>query len=132
MPQRPRAPFQIHRRPQPPEIPAAADLGGNTAPSDSPHVVWRDPADADRAETAPAPGAPTGGESLPDTSGGRVCPKCWAYAIDPAGHAEWHAKFDRWAAGVNRDLSAIQRILQQRGHIPTADDTTTDGNTADA
>lgn len=133
MPQRPVRRSTIHRVPRTPENPPTARLGRENQPSDSPHVVWRDPDAVDRAETVPAPVPPTGGGSLPDTSGGRVCPKCWAYAIDPDGHAEWHVKLDRWVAGVSREMAAIQRIFQQGGYLPTVDGTTTtDGNTSDA
>jgi len=121
MPQRPVKPFEIRRRPPTPEIPPASNPGGNAVPSDSPHVVWRDPADADRAETAPAPGAPTVGESLPDTSGGRVCQRCGAYVVLPEVHADFHRNLDR-------HIRLTLDVFQVRGYITKGGDTATDGD----
>ncbi|MGW5518495.1 hypothetical protein [Nocardia africana] len=93
-------------------------------------ITWigRDKAPA----PAPAPAA-NPGEPLPDPSGGRVCPVCAAYAIDPDRHAAWHAETSQWRGGIDRLKALVLRVFLARGYITTTENTaTTDGNTEDA
>lgn len=120
MPQRPVRRSTIHRVPRTPENPPTARTGRENQPSDSPHVVWRDPDAVDRPETVPAPVPPTGGGSLPDTSGGRVCDRCGAYVVRPDVHGDWHRKLDR-------HIRLTLEVFQRRGYITKGGDSATGG-----
>lgn len=78
---------------------------------------------------APAPGPlarvgdiATVGETLPDTSGGRVCQKCGAYVVLPDVHTRYHRK-------LNRFIDLVHEVFRRLGYITKAGDSAaTDGN----
>lgn len=74
-------------------------------------------------ETSSPATAPASGESLP---AGPMCRMCRAYPADPEWHEQWHVNLDAWARGVNADIASIQRVLQERGHVPAG--AASDGN----
>lgn len=115
MSQRPVKLSTIHRVGRTPETPPASDSGGNADASASSRVTWVDPATGGRAETPPPATVPTTGESLPDTSGGRICDRCGAYVVRPDLHGDWHRKLDR-------HIRLTLDVFQARGDIAKGGD----------
>ena len=128
MSQRPVRRLTIHRVGRTPENPSTAQPATNPAPSESSRVTWIDPAHTVQDPPQPSATAPAGGESLPDTSGGRVCRTCWAYAIDPDAHAEWHRELEERARSWDHIKAMVLRVFHGLGYITKGGDATTGGD----
>lgn len=132
MPQRPAGISRVQRPQTPPAVPPERPTAPRNGLSWTGRAGWNGYAKGLENHPAANTPAPTGGEGVPSAPADQACPKCWATTDDSAGHAEWHAKLDRWVAGVNRDLAAVQEFLQQRGFLAAGGDSAAnDGDSAE-
>ena len=133
MPQRPAGISRVQRPQTPPAVPPERPTAPRNGLSWTGRAGWNGYAKALENHPAANTPAPTGGEGVPNTPAGPFCRMCQAYPADLAWHEQWHINLDKWARGVNDELAAMRRFLQQLGYVPTTENTTTtDGNTDDA